>query len=148
MNALVQHLAAMSPAAVAAVTELEDRVLQCPQIEIATEHAFHAGMYARTIKLAAGTVLTGALIKIPTILIISGDALVYTDEGTVQMTGYNVMLGAAGRKQAFVAVADTFLTMIFPSTARTVEEAEAEFTDEADKLFSRRDEAVNTIQGA
>ena len=151
MSAVLQMtkpLAAMSPQAVAAVAQLEEQVLQCPQVEIPTEHAFHAGTYARTIMLKKDVVLTGALIKIPTILIISGDVLVYTDEGPVRMTGYNVMLGKAGRKQAFVAMQDTFLTMVFATDAKTVEEAEEEFTAEADRLFSRKDGAENTVMEA
>ena len=55
------------------------------------------------------------------------------------------MLGAAGRKQAFLAITDTALTTTFPTAAVTVEEAEAEFTDETDLLASRGDDAVNCI---
>lgn len=130
----------MPPSVVAAVYRLEEEAMKMPQVEIHTEHAFHAGMYARTIKIPAGVALTGALIKIPTILIVAGDVLVYTAEGTVRWTGYHVMLGPEGRKQAFVAIQDTFLTMLFPTEATTVEEAEAAFTDEADRLLSRRSE--------
>ena len=145
MGDLVHALTRMSAAAVNVVTRFEDAALTLPQVHIETQHAFHAGMYARTIMIPAGVVLTGALIKIPTVLILNGDALVYTDDGTVRFTGHNVMLGGAGRKQAFVAIADTYLTMLFPSAATTVEEAEAEFTDEADKLFSRRDDSANSV---
>ena len=42
-------------------------------------------------------------------------------------------------------IADTRVTMIFPTTARTVEEAEAEFTEEADGLCSRRDPTSNHV---
>jgi hypothetical protein len=37
--------------------------------------------------------------------------------------------------------------MSFKTNARTVEEAEAEFTDEADRLFSRKGENVTVITG-
>lgn len=144
MNDLV-HLDAMSPTAVDAVARFEAEVLKQPQVAIETRHAFHAGMYARTILIPAGVVLTGALIKIATLLIVSGDAVIYTDDGPRRVTGYRVLLGAAGRKQAFVAIADTHLTMIFPTTATTPAQAEAEFTDEADRLLSRRDQAANII---
>jgi hypothetical protein len=143
---LVHQLAGMSPAAVQVVGRLEEEALKLPQVSIETEHVFHAGMYARTIRIPAGVVLTGALIKIPTLLIVSGDALVYTAEGPRRFTGYNVMLGGAGRKQAFVAVTETWLTMVFPTGVGTVAEAEAEFTDEGDKLVSRREGAANHIE--
>jgi hypothetical protein len=142
---LIQAIPGMPADAVAAVARLEAEILKLPQVEIETHHAFHGGMYARTIMIPAGVVLTGALIKIPTILVISGEALVHTSTGPLEVRGYHVLLGGAGRKQAFVAKTDTYLTMVFPCSATTVEEAEAEFTDEADRLFSRRSDAVNTV---
>lgn len=135
---VVCPLPPMSAASVEAVRELENAFLQLPQVKIDTEHALHAGMYARTIMIPAGIVITGVRIKIPTILIISGDALVYGDDGKVRFTGYHVTLGAVGRKQAIYAVADTYLTMLFPTQAAGVAEAEEEFTDEAERLGSRR----------
>lgn len=128
----------MSTQAVADVRTFEAAALQLPQVDITTEHAFHAGMYARTIMIPAGVVLTGAEITIPTILIISGDVLVYGDDGPARLSGYHVTLGQAGRKQVFMAVSDTWLTMLFPTTASTVDAAEREFTDEYEKLVTRR----------
>ena len=133
-------ISAMSPRAIDNVRRLEEMALTCPQVLIETDHTFHAGMYARTIIIPAGVVLTGALIKIATLLIVSGDALVYVEDGPpLELRGYNVLPAAAGRKQAFVAQTDVSLTMIFPTQAKTVEEAEEEFTDEADRLFSRKE---------
>ena len=122
-----------------AVRELENAALALPQVSIPTDHVFHAGMYARTIKIPAGVTLTGALIKIPTILIISGDVLVYGENGPTRLAGYHVALGERGRKQAFHALGDTWLTMLFPTEATTTDEAERQFTDEFKKLFSRND---------
>ena len=137
----------MSPEAIDVVTRLEAESLKRPQVHIPTQHVFHAGMYARTLMVPAGVVLTGALMKIPTILILNGDALIYTDKGTVRMTGHHVLLGAAGRKQACLAIQDTYATMLFATSATSVAEAEAEFTDEVDKLFSRRESQPTMIVG-
>lgn len=123
------------------VRQLESAALDLPQVPIATDHVFHAGMYARTIKIPAGVVLTGAQIKIPTILIISGDALVYGENGPTRYAGYHVCLGQCGRKQAFYALQDTYLTMLFPTGATDADGAEREFTDEYEKLFSRKERA-------
>ena len=128
---------AMSEAAIGKVRRLEAEVLALPQVAIATRHVLHGGLYARTITIPADVVLTGALIRIPTVLVMDGDAMVYLDGEAVRMTGRHVLPASAGRKQAFVALAETHLTMLFPTRARTVAEAEAEFTDEADALFSR-----------
>jgi hypothetical protein len=127
----------MSNIAIDTVRQLEDIALTLPQVSIDTQHAFHAGMYARTIMIPATVLLTGALIKIATLLIVSGDALVYMDGKAEELHGYNVFSASANRKQAFMALTDTYLTMVFPTEAKTVEEAEAQFTDEADKLMSR-----------
>lgn len=121
------------------VRQLESVALELPQVHIPTDHVFHAGMYARTIKIPAGVVLTGAQIKIPTILIISGDTLVCGEDGATRYTGYHVALGQCWRKQAFYALQDTYFTMLFPTDAATVDEAERQFTDEYEKLFSRKE---------
>lgn len=129
------------------VRALEARMLAQPQVEIKTLHLIHGGMYARTIMVPAGVALTGALIKIATVLIVSGDASMYANGDSIRLTGYYVIPASKGRKQVFVAHQDTMLTMLFPSDAMTVEAAEAQFTDEADMLFSRgndHDEVVIT----
>lgn len=133
------NLPVMGQSEVDSVRELETAAMRLPQVHIPTDHVFHAGMYARTIKIPAGVALTGAQIKIPTILIISGDTLVYGKNGATRYTGYHVALGQRGRKQAFYALQDTWLTMLFPTGATTVDEAEREFTDEYEKLFSRKE---------
>jgi hypothetical protein len=136
----------MSPGAIARITELEKVILRLPQVDIHTHHVLHAGMYARTITIPAGVVLTGALIKCPTLLVVSGDALVSRgDDDGVHITGTVIMPASAGRKQAFIAYADTTVTMTFPTQAMTIEQAEAEFTDDTDMLISRRGPDLNTI---
>lgn len=136
----------MSPRAIARVADLEKVILGRPQIGIRTHHVLHAGMYARTITIPAGVVLTGALVKRSTMLVISGDALVSRgDDDGLRITGTVVIPASAWRKQAFVANADTTVTMMFPTQATTIEQAEAEFTDDTDVLMSRRDPDLNTI---
>jgi len=137
-------IAPMSNEAVQKVRELETMTLQLPQVDIPTDHVLHAGMYARTITIPAGTMLTGALIELATLLIIQGDVDVFTGEGTQRLTGYHVIAAQAGRKQAFVTHADTHVTMIFPTKAQHVAQAEDEFTQEADRLLSRRQLQCNT----
>jgi hypothetical protein len=136
---------AMSETAVDAVRELERINLQAEQVPITTYHLIHAGMYARSIKLPAGVRLTGVLIKRATVLILNGDVEMFNGREVVRLTGYCVLGGSAHRKQAFYALADTHMTMLFPTSAKDVEAAEDEFTDEADRLFSRRGENIVTI---
>lgn len=138
------HLPAMSPQAVSAVRELESRQMSGAQVPIRTDHLIHGGMYHRTIMLSAGVVLTGALLKISTVLTIYGRVTVFTGDDEITLSGFHVVPGSAGRKTAFIAHADTWMTMSFPTSATTVEQAESEFTDEAHLLISRRDGAGDT----
>jgi hypothetical protein len=147
MSALTIPLAALpatTPELLKSIAALEERVLSVEQVEIPTEHLIHGGMYARTITMPKETVLTGALIRLATIVIVTGSAAVLTGDGWVKLDGYNVLPASAGRKQVFVSYSPVVITMLFPTAAKTVEEAEREFTEEADRLLSRRQDA-NTV---
>lgn len=135
----------MSSDAVDKVRDIENMLRTLPQTDIRTDHLIHAGMYARTIYIPAGVVLTGALIKLATVLIFSGKATVYLGDRIMDLEGYHVLAASAGRKQVFVTHEDTWLTMIFPSQAHSIAEAESEFTDEAEMLMSRTGEESITI---
>lgn len=140
----VRMLPATAPDALAKIVAIEKWVLGLDQVKLPTEHVIHAGMYARTIKMPAQTILTGALMKRSTLLILSGSALVLVGDEWVEFEGYNVIPGSAGRKQVCVSRSLVIATMLFPTQARTVEDAEAEFTDEAAGLMSRWQDA-NTV---
>lgn len=133
-----QSLSPSAPAAVARVEKLEEQLKLLPQVEIHTQHVIHAGLYARTITIPAGVALTSARIKRATLLIVSGDVIVSGSGQPFRVTGHHVLPASAGRKTAWYAVEDTELTMLFPTSARTVEDAEREFTDEVDTLLSHR----------
>lgn len=138
----IKSLPAMTSEAVDAAYAIEDRMLGLPQIDLPVSHALHAGMYHRTITIPAGVAITGALIRVPTLLIVDGDCEVFTGNEVATLEGHHVMQCQPHRKQVFLAHSDTHLTMIFPTQAATVEEAENEFTGEAARLQSRQKEAV------
>jgi hypothetical protein len=116
----------------------------CKQVEFPTDHLIHGGMYARSLHMPAGTVLTGALLKLPTVLIVSGDCAVFIGEEAIELRGYSVLPGSAGRKQIFLAHTDVDMTMLFPTQAKTVAEVEREFTDEFEMLMTNRMDCVTT----
>lgn len=140
------HISTMSEVAIDKVRRLEAVILSVPQVKIPTHHLIHAGMYSRTILVPAGNVITGSLMKIATILILSGDFILFAGDEAIELHGYNVLAGGPNRKQAGVARTDTWVTMIFPTSAKTVEEAENEFTDEGHILFSRYEDAENYVK--
>lgn len=107
------------------------------QVSIHTDHLIHAGMYARTVTMPAHTALIGVHIKIPTVVITVGKARVLIGSDWAEVDGYQVLPASADRKQIFVSLTPFVITMMFPTDAKTVEEAEAAFTDDADSLLSR-----------
>lgn len=137
---------AMSDAAIAHVRRVEEHILQTQWqvIELEMAHLIHAGLYARTCKVLAGQVITGAPIEIAVTLVIQGDCIVYLGGESRRIVGYAVIPAYAGRKQAFRALEDTTITMIFPTQARTVAEAEREFTSEWETLAPGRATTIIT----
>jgi hypothetical protein len=139
---------ATTPEAMEIVNRVEAKMRTMPQIDVKTEHILHAGMYARTVKLAARVAIVSVLIKVPTILTVNGKCRVFAGEAWRDFDGYHVIPASAGRKMIYVTFAPTDITMVFPSKAKTIEEAEREFTDESDLLISRTSsDDVVTITG-
>lgn len=149
LTVAVPRLPAMSADAIDKVRKLEAVTLANDEgVECFTEHLIHGGMYVRTIRMKAGTYITGALLKIPTTLIVSGGCIVFIGEERIELNGYNVLPGSALRKQVFAAFTDVEMTMVFPTSATTVRQAEQEFTDEYEMLLSnRQDNEVTLITG-
>jgi len=138
VNELVSHtpIPPLTPEGLDAVKAFEGMLREQEQIEIRTHHVIHGGMYSRTIMVPGGCAITGALVKKATILVVAGEVAVFTGQGTLRLHGYNVIPASAGRKQAFYAFTDTYITMTFPTEAKTVGDAEKEFTDEHEQLMS------------
>lgn len=139
MSALTNlpHIPPMTKEQVDKVSILEEISKKYPQFKIPVEHFLHGGMYVRTVKIPQGVVITGALMRIETTLVVNGHAMIHTGEQWIDIEGYNVLPAAAGRKQIFVALSDVNLTMFFPSKTKTVKDAEEQFTTEADLLQNR-----------
>lgn len=142
----LRSIPAMSEQALDVVREAGAIAITKPQIPIITDHVLHGGMYARTVMVPAGVMIIGVLVKVPTVLIVQGDVRVYIGDDVVELTGYNVLPASAGRKQAFLADTDTWLTMILPTPAKDIEQAERDFTDEFDDLASHRDVDLNYVR--
>lgn len=112
------------------------------EVDIPIEHFIHEGVYYRTCKVPKGVAIIGAFIKIPTTIIVSGDCYVTLGNTVGRLEGYNVIKAEAGRRQAFRAVEDTYITMCFKTDAKDVKDAEKEFTDEWMLLTTNREELL------
>lgn len=127
------------------VRRLEAAIAQAPQVEVKTTHHFSGGMYARTIYLDAGTVLTGCKHKTDHINIVIGDISVTTDEGMKRLTGYHVLETKAGMKRAGFAHAPTAWTTVCKTEHTDIADAENDLVEEADTLQTRRLLTANTL---
>ncbi len=133
-------MAPATPEIIEKIRRIEERIRPHEHLlRVRMEHHLHAGLYARTCHLEANSVITSVLIKIPTLLIVSGTCLILAGEEWRELNGYHVLCAPAMRKQIYVTLGPTQITMAFATQARTVEEAECEFTDEWVQLLSRRE---------
>jgi len=123
-------------------THIKDNL---PIVQCLTHHTIHNGIYSRTVLIPAGTIVTGVLIKVPTTVIISGRVNIFIGDKVVGVDGYDVVTAGANRKQIVYAEIDSYVTLSFPTEAKTVEEAEEEMTDEYEQLQSRLEDSVNII---
>jgi len=146
MTALATNnrIAVMSESAIEKVRFVQNAMLELPQIDLPVHHILHGGLYSRSLVIPAGVAIAGAFIQVPTTLVVSGNVTVYANDQAYEIDGYQVLVASAGRKQVFVAHTDTNMTMTFATDAKTVEDAENEFTSEPDLLASRRHENLNT----
>lgn len=136
---------AMTSKTVQDLQSLQDKLSELPQEDISTHHVLHGGIYSRTVLIRKGVFIIGVLVKVPTVLTISGDCTVNIGDELVRLNGYCVVPASAHRKQAFMANEDTYLTMSFATNAKSIEQAENEFTDEGETLISRHPHSINEI---
>lgn len=133
MNDLAERapqLVAPDAPTLAAMRDLDVLMAAQPQIEARVDHLLHAGMYARTCFLPAGVLASGTVLRRATVLVIHGDVTIFTGNDSARLTGFHVLPGLRGRKALFRTHAETQMTMVLPSDAQSVDEAELDITDE------------------
>lgn len=122
------------------IDAVKAELLKEPQCEYPVSHSIYEGMYHRTVFLPQGALAVGARIRIPTLLIISGHIRTNEGDRMKEYKGYFVLEGSAFRQQVILALEDSYMTMVFPTKAETVQEAEDEFTEESEQLQTRNKE--------
>lgn len=90
----------------------------CDEVDIPIEQFIHEGVYYRTCKVPKDVAIIGALIKIPTTVIVSGDCYVTLGNTVGRLEGYSVIKAEAGRRQAFRAVKDITSRCVLGLTLR------------------------------
>ena len=93
------------------IYRLEKVLRSLPQVEIPLFHDFCKGIYARTILIPAGTMLTGAVHKDECFFLIrSGCIIITTDKEPIKAESGFMALSMAGSKRAGFALVDTLVT--------------------------------------
>jgi quercetin dioxygenase-like cupin family protein len=107
------------------IYRLEQAILSLPQVEIPVTHQFCKGIYARSITIPAGIILTGALHKDECFFVVrSGTILITTDDEPIKAEAGFMAFSKAGSKRLGVALEDTVVTTFHanPDELRTAEE--------------------------
>lgn len=93
------------------VFQLEQWTKQLPQVEMTTEHNFCTGVYARTLKIPAGVLLTGAIHNDESFFLIREGHLLVSSGGPAVSVGPGFMtVTKPGEKRVGLAVTDVVVT--------------------------------------
>lgn len=129
------------------VFQLEQKMLEQPQLDLPVKHHFSQGVYGRELFIPAGTLLTGKIHKYEQLNILSqGEMSVLTEEGVKRVKAPFHIVAPAGTKRIAYAHTDCTWTTIHQTELRDVDQIEARFIaqDEAEYLeFSKALELEN-----
>jgi hypothetical protein len=134
--------------AIQSIIALEDEILKLPQVELPITHDFIEGVYARTMFIPAGTVLTGAVHAHDCFTVIRyGDLMIYTEDGMVQVNGGDMLPSKAGIKRAGYAITDVLITgfMANPTNETDPDKIWEFYTVPNDALLARA-KAINSLE--
>lgn len=110
----------------AQIYRLEDEIKNLPPADIETIHTFGPGFYGRTIRMAAGTVLTGKVHATEHIFMVSkGDITLVTEEGSKRVQAPYQAVCRAGLKRAGYAHTETICSNIHITTETDLVKLEA-----------------------
>lgn len=122
-------LAARGPSR-AQLARFEDVLRAGPPAEIETINTFGPGFYARTIRMKAGTVLTGKVHATEHVFFVSeGDITVVTEEGSMRVGAGFQRVCRAGLKRAGFCHADTVCTNVHVTAETDLVKLEAELIE-------------------
>jgi hypothetical protein len=107
----VQEVKAGVPAEHLPIYRLEAELLKLPQVDMPVDHDFCNGLYARTMHIPAGTVLTGAVHKEESFFLVrKGELIVSTDNGPRTLKAGDMSVSKIGTKRAGIALTEVEVT--------------------------------------
>ena len=111
--------------------KLEAEIAKLPALQLEIVHHWAPGLYAREMRIPAGTALTGRIHKKECLNIVLGDITVYNDSTGVskRITGYATFRSPAGTRRAGFAHQATVWTCFHVTDKTDLAEIEAEFIE-------------------
>lgn len=110
-----------------------------PQYEPETKHYFHGGMYCREVKRGPNVTVVGAVHKKEHLYVIVSGTVAITD-GTSParvVTGPCVIKSMPGTERAVTSITEAVCMTFHVTSAKTVEEAEAELVEpDAESMYA------------
>lgn len=111
VNVAVQEVKAGVPVEHLPIYQLEAEILKLPQVEMPVDHDFCNGLYARTMHIPAGTILTGAIHREESFFLVrKGELIVSTDNGPRTIGPGDMSISKIGTKRAGIALTDVEVT--------------------------------------
>lgn len=99
------------------IYRLEQEIYNLPRVEMPVDHDFCHGIYARTIHIPGGTVLTGAVHKDECFFLVrSGSILITTDGDPIKAESGFMAITKPETKRAGYALVDTVVTTFHANT--------------------------------
>lgn len=113
---------------------LQDALMALPEslkVKEELHHHFAQGLYAREMRVPAGTVWVGKIHKYPCLnFIMDGIAEIRSDKGAMRVESPYVFESGSGTKRAFVAITDLTWVTVHPTKETDLERLEAELIAE------------------
>jgi hypothetical protein len=107
----VQEVKTGVPAEHLPIYHLEAELLKLPQVDMPVDHDFCNGLYARTMHIPEGTVLTGAVHKEESFFLVrKGELIVSTDNGPRTLKAGDMSVSKIGTKRAGIALTEVEVT--------------------------------------
>ena len=111
----MSHVAVQVKAGVPAdhlpIYRLEAELLKLPQVDMPVDHDFCNGLYARTMHIPAGTILTGAVHREESFFLVrKGELIVSTDDGPFTLRAGDMSVSKIGTKRAGITLTDVEVT--------------------------------------
>jgi hypothetical protein len=111
----MSHVAVQVKAGVPAehlpIYRLEAELLKLPQVDMPVDHDFCNGLYARTMHIPAGTILTGAVHREESFFLVrKGELIVSTDDGSLTLRAGDMSVSKIGTKRAGITLTDVEVT--------------------------------------